>query len=61
MGNKTKFNKVPFKLQVYVDKEMVSEIDQICKKTNVYRSGFVTEAIERLLKMAKYRKILGGK
>ena len=59
MANKRKFITEPFKLQVYVDAETVDKIDKICLEDNIYRSGFVTEAINKLLSMAKYRKMLG--
>jgi len=61
MASKTKFNSEPFKLQVYVDTDTVSKIDHVCTKTNMYRSGFVTEAINRLLNAPKYKKILEAK
>lgn len=61
MANKTKFNSQPFKLQVYIDTETVQKIDEVCTKSKMYRSGFVTEAINKLLAMSKYKKILGTK
>ena len=62
MANKTKFNRgTPFKLQVYVDENTVDKIDRICLQQDIYRSGFVTEAINKLLGMSKYRKMLGNK
>ena len=60
MANKTKFNSEPFKLQVYVNTETVMKIDLVCKHGDMYRSGFVTEAILSMLATPKYAELLDG-
>lgn len=60
MAHKTKFSGDAFKLQVYTQIETVEQIDIICKEANIYRSNFVSEAIDSLLSKVKYQKILAA-
>ena len=55
---KNKLIQKTFKLQVYVEDEMVKSIDKICTKQQIHRSYLVNEAIARFLKLNKYKKIL---
>jgi len=50
-----------FKLQVYVPIHIVRDIDKICKNKEIYRSEFVSEAVEKFLKLAENQKHLKKK